>query len=216
MPDQTLFLLINREWTNAALDLFMASLSSWGVFMLPVLVLIAVLFVAGGFRARAAVLIIAASVGLADGAISSPLKKMIGRPRPHEVLAGARIVDLQKTKPRLLALFRSPKVKLSNPRPGVAKPGRSLPSSHTLDNFCAALMLAFFFRRWGWLWFIMAGLIGYSRIYTGAHWPSDVLISALLGVGLGLLFLGLAVLGWRKLLPKIAPRFHARHPILLS
>lgn len=214
--DQKLFLSINREWTSPALDLFMAAMSSWSLFIAPVLVLAVLLFLRGNFRARVAVLLIAASVGLADGAIVGPLKGVAGRPRPNAVLTGTRMVDLAKTRPRVRALFRDPEVKLSRPRPGRVEPGRSFPSGHTTDNFCAAIMLTFFFRRWGWAYFGVAALVGYSRIYTGSHWPSDVLISSFLGVGLGILFTVLAEWGWRKLGPRLAPGWHARYPQLVA
>ena len=73
-----------------------------------------------------------------------------------------------------------------------AKPvhhGKSFPSSHTVTLFAAALVIAHFRRGWGALAFGLAALVGYSRIYFGAHWPSDVVPS----IGLGLLVGGCAV-----------------------
>ena len=67
--------------------------------------------------------------------------------------------------------------------------GRSFPSSHVVNNFCAAVVLSFFYRRWGWLYFLPAAVVAYSRIYVGAHWPSDVFISVWLAVGVALLLL---------------------------
>lgn len=213
--DQQLFLLINREWTSPALDLFMAAISSWSVLLVPVFILLGLIIALGGFRARAAVLIIAAAVGLADGAIASPLKGLVGRPRPHEVLARVRVVDLARARPRFLALFEKPRVLMSRPKHGEVR-GRSFPSSHTMNNFCAAAVLACFYRRWGWLYLVPASLVGYSRIYTGSHWPSDVVTSAFLGLGTGLLFAALADLGWRRLAPQLAPALAQKHPSVFA
>lgn len=213
--DQQLFLLINREWTSPGLDSFMAAISSWGVLIVPVFILVALIFVLGGFRGRAAVLATAAAVGFADGGVSAPLKDAVGRPRPNQVLSRVRIVDLQKTKPRLLALFKSPKVLMSRPKYGEVR-GKSFPSSHTVDNFCAAAMLGCFFGLRGWLYLIPAGLVGYSRIYTGSHWPSDVLTSMFLGLGIGLLCAAAFDLAWRRLAPRFAPALFQRHPSLFA
>ena len=107
-------------------------------------------------------------------------------------MAGVRQVDLARhVRPRVLALFQPVEVTLP-PVPGPAlaadpNPGRSFPSSHVVNNFAAAVVLALFYRRWGWLYFFPAGLVAYSRIYVGAHWPSDVFVSMWLAVGLALL-----------------------------
>src|SRR5437762_1922465 len=54
--DQQLFLLINREWTSPALDLFMSAISDWAILIYPALFCGAAMLVFGGFKARAAVI----------------------------------------------------------------------------------------------------------------------------------------------------------------
>lgn len=79
------------------------------------------------------------------------------------------------------------------PRPWVAYEGdlvclqpvrsTSFPSGHTSIAFATATSLTLVYPQWYvavpvYLW---AGAVGYSRMYVGAHYPSDVLVGAVLG-----------------------------------
>jgi undecaprenyl-diphosphatase len=94
--------------------------------------------------------------------------------------------------------------------------GRSFPSNHAANTASAAMLAAIFYRRRGWLAFIPALLVAYSRVYTGVHWPSDVLAGFCLGCGVALLSLLLAEWLWRSLGKRLAPDLAVRFPSLLS
>ncbi|HKS03920.1 MAG TPA: hypothetical protein VJR49_01075, partial [Chthoniobacterales bacterium] len=79
--DQSLFHLINQQWTSPIFDLFMAGLSDsqiWEPFLIAFGILM-LLF--GGFKARAFVICLAISLAIA-GLITSALKSSVARHRP--------------------------------------------------------------------------------------------------------------------------------------
>jgi undecaprenyl-diphosphatase len=65
----------------------------------------------------------------------------------------------------------------------------SFPSGHTATSFACATVLSAFAPRWRVPFFLLATLIGLSRVYNAMHYPTDVLAGALLGVLTALLLL---------------------------
>ncbi|NGM61193.1 phosphatase PAP2 family protein [Sphingobacterium sp. SGG-5] len=59
----------------------------------------------------------------------------------------------------------------------------SFPSGHTTSIFALMMVLYYVFpsQRKNPLFFILACLAGYSRVYLSQHWPGDVYIGALVG-----------------------------------
>lgn len=57
----------------------------------------------------------------------------------------------------------------------------SFPSGHASSSMAAAMSLTLAYGRRGAWAFLLAGLIAFSRMYVGIHYPSDVLAGALLG-----------------------------------
>ena len=213
--DTEAFYLINHSWAHPALDLVMAAASSWDFWWPFLCVGGALVLLLGGFRARAMLVAIGLSIGITDALVVDSLKSMIQRPRPHEVLVGARTLDLGKAKPRVLALSKPLKIEYSHPgiRPSV---GNSFPSGHASNNFALATTVAVFYRRWGWLAYLPASVVAYSRIYVGSHWPLDVLVSCFLGAAIALFVVAALDATWRKWGGRWFPVWHSRHPSLLG
>ena len=64
----------------------------------------------------------------------------------------------------------------------------SFPSAHGAFAFMMATVLSHWFPRYRVIFFITAAFIGWTRIYLGLHYPTDVVVGALLGYGITRLF----------------------------
>ncbi len=188
--DTMALLLINKGWGSAALDGVMATLSGLGVQPFTWVVLLSWLAWQAWQQAKARkqaaklwaswVVTLALAVGLADGMSGRLVKPLVGRERPAKVVAGLRPVTGQ----------------------GEGK-AKAYPSSHAANSFAVARVLhAFAAPRW--LWWVLALLIALSRVYLGAHFPTDVVGGAFLGLSVGALLIAL----WMPL----ANRFIASTP----
>lgn len=69
-------------------------------------------------------------------------------------------------------------------RVGILIPSKldsTFPSKHTLIAFAASTSIFFFNRSLGSLMLWMSAVTGFSRIWVGHHYPSDIIGSAMLG-----------------------------------
>ena len=58
----------------------------------------------------------------------------------------------------------------------------SMPSGHTTASFAGLVMLGLLAPRFKWMTWTMATVIGVSRVCVGAHWPTDVILGAFIGM----------------------------------
>ena len=212
--EQTFLYFINRDWTHPVLDIVMATVSSWD-FWWPIFVVgCGIILFRGGFNGRAMLVCFGLSILFTDALAVRNLKNIVGRPRPHMVVEGVRQVDLAKAKPRILALAKPLAISEAE---GAILPvrGGSFPSGHAANNFAIATVVFIFYRKWGWLMFLPAALVAYSRVYVGAHWPVDVFLSAMLGAGISFIVCLTADFVWRKWAGRFVPPIAATHPHLI-
>ena len=161
--DRNLFYFCNqnlRNWFFDAVLPFLTDLNRKPIALVIVALLWLLLLIKGGRHGRIAALLLIPTITLSDQLSSSVLKYLIERARPCHELSNVHLLV------------------------GCGS-GYSFPSSHAVDNFAGALVLSYFIPRWTWAFFTFAGVIAFSRVYVGVHYPSDVLGGAVIGMAIG-------------------------------
>ncbi len=177
--DMTLFRLINDVWRYPILD-YLAPLFSYTAF----LILLVCCFVCIGLRCYGskkilATLFLIMTTVLIINAGTDILKDMHGRLRPNQSLPLTHFIKEDDWTQRE-----------HDYRP-VKKQSTSYPSSHAANSMAAAVIIAFFWPASRGLIWLLPLLVGWSRIYLGKHFPTDVLFAY--GWGASIALTGLLV-----------------------
>ena len=189
--DVALFRFVNQRLANPFLDSVMPFFSG-NRFFIPALICLSIFLLwRGGSRARVFVPVLFLILALGDGLVINTIKHAVARPRPYLQLDGVR---------ELLGRGES----------------GSMPSSHTSTWFAATFLAYTFYRRSWRAMLPLALLVGFSRMYVGAHFPSDVLAGAMLGAGYGAAGLFAVNAVWRTWGRKWFPEQWRRWPSLFG
>lgn len=70
---------------------------------------------------------------------------------------------------------------------GNAPHGWSFPSVHSTFAFATATVIFCHYKKIGILALVIAALVAFSRLYMGAHYPTDVLVGSVFGIIFALL-----------------------------
>jgi undecaprenyl-diphosphatase len=201
--DQAFTRWVNVDHAHGWLDYGTAFMADFGLTLWPLLLGLLLLLIFGKFRERLFLVLFALCIALGDPVIANTIKKTVNRPRPCQALHDIRHVKRDGWGVR---------TEWTDPAPPDG--GRSLPSSHVCNNVALALLLTLLYPPWGALAWIWALLMGFSRIYTGDHYLSDVLASALLASAYTLLICCAAGWVWRRYGSRFMPDTFRQHPNL--
>lgn len=161
--DERLFHQVNAVWTHPWLDVFFPFLTDldkqpffWGSCAVGGLWWLK----AQRGKALKALVAAALAVALTDMVSHRLVKPAFQRRRPQK----AAVVAVLRTQPHL---------------------GYSFPSNHAANSFAAAWAFSAFQPFFAVPAFTTAGLVAYSRVYVGVHFPFDVLAGGFLGSLIG-------------------------------
>jgi undecaprenyl-diphosphatase len=154
--DAHLFIAVNHLPHNKLTNTFMYALTvvATGGVCWSLGALVA--YLRGSSRGTRALREFAPSVTIATWLVEYPIKAYFRRKRPFIEIVRALVIG--------------------------KKPGSwSFPSGHTASSFASARVLSTIWPEYSAAYYALAGLVGFSRTYLGAHYPGDVLSGAFAG-----------------------------------
>jgi len=156
--DVAIFYFINLSLQNPIFNFIMPLITNIGLYIFWIIICLLIAIFGGEKGRNVALLLI---IGLILGHLATELLKYVFmRPRPFTVLQGVHQLGMLNSY--------------------------SFPSGHAIEVFVACIILG---KKYGYLllFLIIAFLVSFSRVYIGVHYPSDVIIGALIGVGVATL-----------------------------
>jgi len=147
-----IFNLSGGSWFFDSLNIFFASYLPFLIFISAIYFL----FSLKDWKKRIYLFFLSlVSIIISRGIITESLSLFFKRARPNEALSLNNLISAS---------------------------GFSFPSGHMSFLFALSLSVFFIDKKWGiWLSFFSL-LVGFSRIYCGIHWPSDILAGILIGI----------------------------------
>ena len=168
--DKSIFNFFNSTISNPIFDVLFPIITNQDIWTIPILIGVIILSIKGGKRGKISSAILVIAIILADYSSAQILKPFFQRLRPsHELIDGIRLL--------------------------VPKGGKyGFVSSHAANIFAAATVLSYFYIKYKKLFFTIAVLVAFSRVYVGVHYPADIFFGSLLGYGLAWVVLTLWVM----------------------
>ncbi len=152
--------LFNLFPHSSFFDNFFLFVSAAGDFAVVWLVLFIILVIFEEVEHKNFIILFVGGLVFAYFLVNIILKDVFQRPRPFQVYS-----QIEKLVP-----------KTSRPE------NYSFPSGHAATSFLAATLLAYYHRKRRLIFYSLAALVSYSRIYLGVHYFFDVVFGGVLGV----------------------------------
>ena len=159
-----IFRFINSAIKTPFLDHVVPVFSEKAYILIPGIIVLMLLLYFGKRHARICVLALALALLLSDSGSEKALKNIFGELRPYAQLEEVNV-------------HRGGKWLVYDPQwyPFDRRQSFAFPSSHAANMAAVAVVLFFLNRRTLWATLPLALAVGFSRVYTGNHFPLDVI-----------------------------------------
>jgi len=176
--DVALFFLINQKGQNYFFDWFMPFMTDFKNFTYVFPLLAIWILWKEKRRGIVTLVFLGLTLTITDQFSSLFLKEWVGRVRPCQVLQHVRLVLTD------------------------CNTSYSFPSSHAVNIFAAAYFLSPSLKRFAFLFYLIASLVAYSRVYIGIHYPLDNILGAGIGILIAWPFRRLCDLAKKKIIAR--------------
>lgn len=158
--DRAVFFLVNGQLANPVTNFLMPLITNDQFLRLFYGAAMVILLWRGNARLRWLVLFSVLAMVATDQTAAHLLKPLIERLRPCHALSDVHLLV------------------------GCGG-GWAMPSAHAANAFGQALLFAVIEPKSRWYLLAFASMIALSRVFVGVHYPGDILVGAVIGVGIG-------------------------------
>lgn len=155
--DLSILNLIQNTLKSGLMDKMMTSITALGNMGIFWILLIIIFLSTKEYKKLAKIMIVSLIINTV--LVNIILKPLVGRIRPFEIVDGIKLLVLKPTDP-------------------------SFPSGHSAISFCMMTVIALFSKSKSLniMAVVLAFLIAFSRLYLYIHYPTDVIVGAIMGV----------------------------------
>lgn len=165
--DITVFKFINQTLSNHFFDIFfplLTDLDESKIFKITLAIILSGLFIWKFKRTGVTYFLFLVLTLSVSDFVGGQVKKAVERPRPFQLVEQTSAIQRAE-----------------------GKKNRSFYSNHSSNTFAVATYVSAFFPPVAPYLFTAASVVAITRVYCGVHFPSDILMGALMGILWGLI-----------------------------